>query len=177
MCEESHNFRSLRKCLGYVRSFALFFNLCVDTHHFPLPAPSPVPTDVQGRQCRLRLRRIASFATRPPPVRFDHARALRTVFFLGNQAEPISWSPPWPSQIAPAHQKTPPSPSPSPCCRPAAHVLHYRDLEVVTGYTERHIRRLVRQGDFPPPDKIDGGHMLARPVETVEAWLASKEVV
>lgn len=52
--------------------------------------------------------------------------------------------------------------------------LRYRAVEVAVGYTERHIRRLVRQGAFPAPYKINGGVTLAWTVESIEAWLASK---
>lgn len=52
--------------------------------------------------------------------------------------------------------------------------LRYRAVEVAVGYTERHIRRLVRQGAFPAPYKINGGATLAWTVESIEAWLASK---
>lgn len=55
-----------------------------------------------------------------------------------------------------------------------ATALRYRAVEVAVGYTERHIRRLVRQGTFPAPHKINGGVTLAWTAESIEAWLASK---
>lgn len=53
--------------------------------------------------------------------------------------------------------------------------LQYRDLETITGWTERHIRRLMRRGEFPLPTVIGRRRKLGWAVEVVEAWTNARE--
>jgi predicted DNA-binding transcriptional regulator AlpA len=51
----------------------------------------------------------------------------------------------------------------------------YRSLELVTGYSERHMRRMIRAGTFPAPLPLaDRRRKLGWDPADVAAWIAAK---
>jgi predicted DNA-binding transcriptional regulator AlpA len=63
----------------------------------------------------------------------------------------------------------------APAVSPADRPLRYRDVETKTNYSERQIRRKVRNGTFPAPVKLGGTRELGWPSSVIDAWLDAKE--
>ena len=53
------------------------------------------------------------------------------------------------------------------------HVLRYREVAERVHYTPVHIRRLIKQGEFPEPIRL-GGRRVAFDSAEIDNWLKAK---